>query len=437
MISGRGLIDFGVLASMFLNAAVLFTSPVEFYFPYIFIVLMFPIMLLRFRFPVKLGIYLLLPLLVTGILAVYVEDNTSFLFIKIFLNVTVSSLFFYYICCLYDFDIEYLWRLYLRGAVFVSYIAVLQFVSYKVGFELGYDYSWLLNKWGVIARGPGSIRLNSIFSEPSYYGSSMGPAFFVAAYSLIKREKKFLLPWQSCIIIITYYMTYSSVAIVGIFIVLFLLLINFGFLRYSIIALPVMIGGFLLLYNNVDEFRERLDGVSTAFTGEITSATQVHGSSFVQYNNYHIAKENFIRNPFFGTGLGSHKVAYQKYTLTAKFGGIYVFNQGDGNSMAIRLMSETGLFGLLFIFIFVFRFFVRKKDEDEDEIYWLISSSILVLILLQLFRQGNYTYNGFFLFMWMYFFNFSNYNATKSAKELEVDEDGAEVLAVEGVKEVE
>ena len=412
---------------MFLNSIVLFNAPFEFYFPYIFTVVLFPIFLLRFRFPTQLVVYLLGPLLITGVVGVMTGDNTTTLFVKNFLNITVSSIFFYYICCLYEFDVKYLWKLYLRGAVFVAVVACIQYISYNIGFEAGYDYRWILNKWTVISSNEGAARLNSIFSEPSYYGSGMAPAFFVALYSLVRRETKYLRPWQSIIIIITYFLTFSSVAILGMFLSAFLLLVNFGFVRYAVAVIPVMIISFYLIYTNVNDFRERMDGVIQIYTSGISNSTEVHGSTFVQYNNFHIARENFIRNPLFGTGLGSHKIAFQKYSLTNQYLAIYEFNQADANSMGIRLMSETGLFGLLFMFIFIFKFFIRRNGDNSNEINWVISSSILVLILLQLFRQGNYTYNGFFLFMWLYYYNFS---IGKKASETE-SQDEKEKLELE------
>ena len=203
---------------------------------------------------------------------------------------------------------------------------------------------------------------------------------------------------------LVYMLTFSSVAYIGVFISLLILLINLGFIRYVLIFTPIIIGSYYYLYNNVKEFRDRVDGLDDLYGGEATSAFQVHGSSFVQFNNYHIATENFKRNPLFGTGLGSHEIAYNRYSLARYYGGVYEFNKSDANSMFLRLMSETGLYGLIFIILFIVRFFVLKKNDQTDQELWLISNAALVAIILQLFRQGNYTYNGFMFYMWMYYF---------------------------------
>jgi O-antigen ligase len=291
------------------------------------------------------------------------------------------------------------------GAYIVSIIGIVQIVSYMLGIGIGYDFKLLgLNKWGVQPGGYFGIRLNSIFSEPSYFGGSIGPAFFVSIYNLTRKKEVFISRNKSLIIIAAYLLTFSTVAYVGIFIVLILMLINFGFIRYVAVFVPLIIVSYIILYNNVQEFQDRIDGVTQLYEGTVEKSTDVHGSSFVQYNNIHIATENFKRNPFFGTGLGSHEMAYDKYSLADEFGGQNQFNKSDANSMFLRLMSETGLYGLILIIFFIIRNFVFKGNDTSESNYWIISNAVLVVIILQLFLQGNYTYNGFFFYLWMYFF---------------------------------
>ena len=177
-----------------------------------------------------------------------------------------------------------------------------------------------------------------------------------------------------------------------------------GLVKYIFIFVPILIGAYFYLYINVVEFRERVDGLDKLYEGSVTSAHDIHGSSFVQFNSAHVAFENFKRNPFFGTGLGSHQIAYDRYSLDKQFGGIYEFNKQDANSMFYRMMSETGLYGIIFVVFFIIKFFVLRNKHRPDDDLWLISSACLVAIILQLFRQGNYTYNGFMFYMWLYYY---------------------------------
>ena len=155
-------------------------------------------------------------------------------------------------------------------------------------------------------------------------------------------------------------------------------------------------------------------------TGIFTSGQQViaegddgieRRGEILRINNYTVTKQNFIKNPIFGTGLGSHEFAYDKYSLNKIIGGIYEFNTGDANSLFLRTVSEVGLMGIIFIILFAFKYFVSNDlNQREIDDYWLIGNALLVLILLTYIRQGNYTYNGFFMYCWMYFYNSKNYN---------------------------
>jgi hypothetical protein len=328
--------------------------------------------------------------------------------------------------------------MYLKGAYIVSFLGLIQIGSHLIGFTPGADWGTILpmNKWNTHPGGLG-IRLNSTFSEPSYFGSSIAPAFFIALHEIIFKRELFLTRTKSLIIIAAYFLTFSSLAYIGILTAIILFAINYGAVRYLFIAVPVSLVLFYIAYNNIQEFKVRADGVSALFVDQILekelsgTMTQgarlqrvskvlekVHGSSFVLYNNMHVAVENFKQNPLFGSGLGSHELAFQKYNLNYLLGGIYEFNAPDANSMFLRTMSEMGIMGILFIFLFITKFFVSKSiGVDEDETYWLISNALLMIIITQLLRQGNYTFNGFLFYAWLYYFNKLKYR--EHTEELE------------------
>jgi O-antigen ligase len=129
-------------------------------------------------------------------------------------------------------------------------------------------------------------------------------------------------------------------------------------------------------------------------------------------------------HPLFGSGLGSHQVAYKKFTYTndgkIRLKG-FEFNVADANSLFLRLMSETGLIGVIFIIFLVARSFVGYTGDEEDT-SWMISGALLVIILLYLLRQGNYFLNGFPVFLWMYYYNKMNYAERLEEKRLAREE---------------
>lgn len=405
------IINLLIFSTVFISSYVFFKQPFEGYITYLVLALFLPVFVSKFGLP-KLPVLIFAPLVVSGMIYVQTGDNTAPLFWKIFIGFFSSVVFYFYVIQLYDFDIKRIFKLYLKGSVIVSIIGIIQIFSYQIGFEFGYDYSWILNKWGYTAGGIG-IRMNSIFSEPSYFAAVIAPAFFWSVQKILANPLDFRTHWRGIVVIIAYLLTFSSLGILGIFLTVLFLLLNFGFFKYAIVFVPIFFFGFKYAYEEIPEFQERYDGTIEVFSKQNIRDYDVHGSSFVLYNNYHVATENFIRHPLFGTGLGSHAVAFEEYTLTNLDSNVVQisFNKADANSMFLRIMSEMGLYGLIFIIVFFVKCWVFKQRSVDQE-HWIISNALALIIILYLARQGHYFLNGFPLFLWMYYYNW------KSNKEL-------------------
>ena len=425
------IIDFCIFSILFISSYVLTKEPFEFYLNYIPLLILLFIFIFKYKFPTKI-LYLFIPLLIFGSINVFAENNTFGSFFKIYLNIFIGIVFFYYVFEYYERDVKKFFSIYMSWCIVVSIIGLFQLTSYLVGFKYGYNYSasFGFNKWGVIQGGLG-IRINSIFCEPSYFASTVGPAFFISVYNLVFNKIMFISKKSSILIVITYFLTFSSLAYLSILIVIILLLLNYGIVRYISFVLPLSGILFYFIYNNIPEFKIRADGITalyidgilenegsdqskggflSQYKAKVNVLGKVHGSSFVQYNNFIVTKKNFIKNPLFGTGLGSHQYAFEKYNLNAFIGDKYKNNSADANSMLLRIISETGLFGLIFIILFIKNNFIKREDDElPDNYYWLISNAVLIIILLQLIRQGNYTFGGFMAYMWLYYYTKQNY----------------------------
>ncbi|MCC6600474.1 MAG: hypothetical protein IT223_07340 [Crocinitomicaceae bacterium] len=395
-----------------MSSYIFFKEPFEAYISYLAFLLLFPFFFMRYGVP-KYHVLLFLPLFISGLVYCAIGFNTYNQFFKVFIGFFSSVLFYHYVIQLFDFNLRLLFRYYMLGCVIVSIIGLFQLASYTVGFGPGYNFTWVFNKWSVTQGGLG-IRINSIFSEPAYFAAVVAPAFFVSIYNLSGKNPLFITQRQSIIIAATYLLTFSSVGILGIFITIILLLINLGFLRYSLVFIPLLSFTFTYSYNNVPEFTDRWDGTFEIFSTGNYKSYDIHGSSFVLYNNYHVALENIKAHPFFGTGLGSHPAAFDIYSLTKLENAVNIeFNKMDANSMLLRLTSETGIYGLFVILNLLFRCWVFKQRAHEREA-WVMSNAIVLMFLLFLLRQGHYFINGFPFFLWMYYYiaraNWNNYS---------------------------
>jgi len=413
------LLVVAIYFSVFINSFVFFREPFEFYFGYLIYIVLLPTFIVRYGFNRNL-FFILLTLFLSGVVNIALGNHTFPLFIKVFTGFTLSYIFYYYVILEFDFNIDKMFKWYLYGAYIVSLIGIFQFISFQINFKPGYDFSWILNKWGFVKGGNFGIRVNSIFGEPTYLASTLSAAFFVSLFNLFRKDHYGINKIQSSVIVVVYLLSFSGLGQTGIFISLVLLAINFGLVRYIIIAVPAGIFLFNVLYNNVSEFRERYDSTVGLFTGkEQFTLGKTHGSSFILYNNYRVALKNFSSNFLFGTGIGSHPVAFEKYSLAKGF-KVKGFNSNsaDANSMLLRLISETGLFGVCIFLFIIFKCYV-SRDALNDSSHWLISNAILVMILLNLFRQGHYFLNGFPFFVLLYIYNYLSYTRQLPGQEAE------------------
>ena len=364
--------------------------------------------------------------LIVGVVSVMGENADQFTFVKVFGGLLLTLLFYQYVMLYYEFNIKRLFKVYVKWCYWIALIGLVQQVSYIIGFKLGYDYSWLLNKWGVISGGILGLRVNSIISEPSGLAIVLMPGVYVAIYNLFRKETYIIEKKQSLVILLVLILTSSSTGLIGL-ILAFMLASDTLNVRYIAIGVAISIGGGYAAYYNIDEFRSRVDTSIGLWIENDFDIKNTNSSSFVLYNNVHVATENLKVHPIFGTGLGSHETAYEKYSLTNTVVLYdFSFNKKDGNSMLLRLFSETGLLGAGFILLILFRSFVHKNQNSELNEYRIVSQGLFILIFVTLLRQGNYMLNGFPLIMLMYYYTKKEY--TKRKNELLQIEAGTEEL---------
>ncbi len=276
----NSVLVFFIFMSVFINSYVFFKVPFEFYFGYVVFLVLLPVFIPRYGINRNL-FFIFLVLFVSGILNILIGNNTYALFFKVFTGMFLSYFFYYYVILEFDYNLERLFKWYLKGAYIVALLGIFQFVSYRVGFEFGYKFGGILNKWGFSPGGIFGIRVNSIFAEPTHLASTLSAAFFVSVYNLIRKESYGLSKFQSTTIVIVYFLSFSGLGQSGIFLTLVFLAINFGFLRYILLLIPAAILLFNVMYKNVDDFKVRYDGMVGLFSGQEFKLGQTHGSSFI------------------------------------------------------------------------------------------------------------------------------------------------------------
>jgi hypothetical protein len=403
---------------LFTSGYIFFKSPFEFYFHYPIFICLAPIFLIKQGFPKFVLKILLVPILI-GILHLALNNNSPFTFIKISGGILLTLLFYYGWLRFFKFDVLKIFEWYCWSCWVLVLIGIFQIISFFIGFEMGYDFSWFLNKWSFVKGGLIGFRVNSILSEPTYLATSLSPAIYISTRNLVSKSNFIFNKYQSIVILLIAILTTSSIGFLGILFSILLSTDTFR-LRYLIMGIIISFFTFTTAYNYVDDFKSRVDAAIGLWIYNDFALSNTNNSSFVLYNNLHVAQENLKKHPIFGTGLGSHETAFKRHTLTKTVIQYdFEFNIKDGNSLFIRLCTETGLLGLSFILLVIVRGFIYRIDpsSQEQNIRKQISQAFFVLIVLILIRQGNYMLNGLPLVFLLYYYNSVQYKDLITKKE--------------------
>jgi len=339
---------------------------------------------------------------------IIIGNDTPDLFMKQFIGILLNSFFFYALIKINGYDIKRLFKIYLNLAFIVALIGVLQEASYLLGFRTGYDFKHFIPYWNLVMNNTfGLPRLNSILPEPSYFCGVMMPAFFVSVVSFLKNNFGFQKKWKSVIIIVSFFFTFSAVGYIGIFFSLALLAYSYRKTHYFIVVGLIIAALGVLGYRNIPDFRIRIDHSVGIMKGDIRLET-VDSSTFAFYTNARVASRNFLDNPVFGTGLGSHKISYYRLIERCinidEIIGMSFLNVADASSLFLRLLSETGLVGVLVFLAFLLRFNV-KRAQGAGNYLWIINNAVLAMFFVKLLKIGHYFIDGFFFFLWLYYFS--------------------------------
>ena len=238
-------------------------------------------------------------------------------------------------------------------------------------------------------------RISSLCSEPSFLGYFLAPAVYLILDNLFNQKKKIYISKSilNLIVIIVYIFTFSSVAYIGLGVMLIFIWLQKG-INFLKVFLPIVaITFFYVIYFNVPFFKIRVDDSLFVFLKKIDS-NSVNLSSYTLYNHFNITKKAFISNYGMGSGLGSYQIMFDKFTL-GKWNGSSL-NRTDANSMMLRIITELGVIGIIGVVWFI------KKNYSKKLEYNLLSNSILVLFLMLLFRMGNYTHAGSIMYICLY-----------------------------------
>ena len=412
-----------MVCSVFMDDFFFFRNPFDFYYYYlIYLVFIITVIIRNQRLNLlpRWFTWFMLVLYAISLAVCNAYDTLGFHLVKQFLGITYSAIAFYLLLKSNQFNIMKIFNIYLNVAFWVALWGLFVEALLLNGIQITQK---------VKTTTTGLYRVYSIMGEPYFLAVALMPALYYCLYRLINEaEYRYNIAnlIKGGVIFVCFVLTFSSAGYMGLILMVVMYMYSANYFsiiegRLKFFLMPLIIIMFFAFYNNLKdafyEFQVRVDDTLTMFQSEdggidVKKMSKVNSSTFALYTNYIIAKESFQRNPLFGSGLGSHPINYDitfaKYfptDFTERFG---TFNKFDANSLFLRLMSETGLFGLFMLFFFLFRFFMGKKQMKNPQLRELniVNQGIFILIVVRLVRTGSYFGNGFFLFIFMYYYTY-------------------------------
>lgn len=419
------LFNYLVLSGIFAGGFVLFSTPFTFYANYVFMFL-FLVMWLFSGHKVSISKNFILFLVIffaLALLNVFLKNNTLPTLFKQFSGFVFNGVVYYVLVKANKNNINKLFVIYLRLAIIAAVIGIFQEISFLAGFVDGYDYSYFIPNFRFGGTVLGMLRVSSVLPEPAHFGGAMAPAIFISVLNIMKNEANFISRKTSFVIIASALLTFSLITYVGGILALILIMGNYRRIKLMFTSLSVLLALAIFSYEYVSEIRIRVDDTYAVITGNAV-LIESNLSTFAFLSNAAVAVRSFKNNPLFGSGIGSHPVSYDRYIYEVidSEQDPMILNKEDAGSLFFRLMSETGLLGILGFFYFIGRFYVSRK---RDHRLWIISNSIVCLFVINLIRLGNFFYCGFIFFVWTYYFANKNVAAQCDISQSEQVDDAA------------
>jgi hypothetical protein len=340
----------------------------------------------------KEHVLLLMFLLSINLISLLGVTTTPWLVAKQIIGISIVSFYYYSFFRSQDHRLNYLFHMYCKFAYYIAIIGIIMFVFHYI--TRGYF-----------------LRLESIFREPAHYVTVIFPAFYFYLKNYLEYK---IYKVRTFVIFISIVLAGSSVGFVGL-LFSWLLIYKPNF-RNMIKAMAFFLITLFLIFNLSSDFKDRAE--STIYLLVTQDFTKANVSSFALISNLFVALKSFSNHWLIGGGLGSHEISYFKYIYSVGFNidalkdpTIIGLNYNDACSLFIRILSEIGLVGIVFVFFFIVKYRIKTPCMEKN-----ISDGILIYFLLKLLREGHYFSPEMYFFVCLYYFLYQRY---KKKKQLE------------------
>lgn len=333
----------------------------------------------------KFLVYFFSLLLLSGLFSKFFLGLSLLPFFKQFLPIVLIYTIVSYV--IKRNHIQYLFELYVRGAVISAVLGIIQLILKLVGIRFLTEFTWL--------------NIDSVAEEPSHYAAILLPA---VVYTLI-HIKRFRGEFFLLFLTLVFTFNLTAYAVFGLMVI-----IIFRKIYYLLLVLPVLTAMGIYIYNLDPLIKFRVnETVKFLITQDLKNT---HGTPLSFFSNLQVALYTIKLNPLWGSGLGGHEEMYYRYFTDHPFSYLdYLFglNAKSAHSLSIRVLSEIGLLGLaLFVFNLFKPFFIKSQT-----VYYGIALAGLSHFLCKTLKLGNYFDLGTPFFFLMIVYAYKEYKISR------------------------
>lgn len=258
----------------------------------------------------------------------------------------------------------------------------------EVGFILKIPSIYDISKYGFTVNGldigrGNLMRVSSLYAEPAHLGPILGLGVLIG---LIEnhRNKRIRL-WKTVTILIAAlltqsFLTYASVIVAF---VCFILFYQKGIKRKLKWGLLVILLVAFLCVSQWDLVYSVIGRLSQFKTLQTDTGNDL--SALAITSNFQVAVEKMKDGYWFGTGLDSHRLYYDRY-IDRLYSFLYMrLNSADAASLYIRIFSEFGIVGLAAFCVYLIKRFTEGMKSGNR-----ILVITILMFSVEIMRDGSY-----------------------------------------------
>lgn len=304
-------------------------------------------------------------------------------------------------------DVNYIFDSYLNGSLCFSVIALIQWLVFLL-----FESDSLILGTTITKHFGQIISVSALSAEPSNFAIALCPAACFSLYNLFVRKftKKYV------IILLAFFLTTSSLGMLGL--IFFSVVYCLGVVKSRVVGFSLgLVAAFILIlvFVQVDYFSDRFFGAVNLFSSTDTVSYQdTNLSTYSQQVNALIVIQGLLDRNLLGSGFGTYENTFDEYIddfIVPSYRDTLP-GRGTATSFLLRIVSEIGVFGLVFILWFIISFKIRRQYKGcVLDRFYLINTVMLATILAISVRMGIYNANGVILFFILYYFSYKKLGA--------------------------